>query len=55
MDDKIAIAPNWAGEVRILFEVQAKMADILGAVDGLALGAQDDLRNSFRIISFIEV
>ncbi|MNI36929.1 hypothetical protein D3C73_909970 [compost metagenome] len=41
MHHQVGIAPDRRGEVGVAVEVQTEVADVLGAVDGLHLGAQD--------------
>ena len=43
MDDQVGIAADRRGEVGVARQRQAEMAEVVGAVDGLALAAQDGL------------
>ena len=37
MDDEVTVTPNRAGKVRVFFQVETKVPDIVGAIDRLAL------------------
>ncbi len=41
VDDEVAVAADGRGEMGVVLQVEAEMADVLRAVDGLGLGAQD--------------
>ncbi len=50
MDDEVRKAADRRGEVGVAGEGEAEMAEIVGAVDGLALAAQDGLVDQRRFI-----
>jgi hypothetical protein len=43
VDEEVGVAPDRRGEVGVFRQVQAEVADVLGVVLGLHLGAQDHL------------
>ncbi len=51
MDDQVGIAPDGRGEVGVAVQMQTEVADVLGAVDGLHLGAQDDFVDDLGVRS----
>src|SRR5690606_17677301 len=48
MDDQVRVAPDRRGEMRVTAEIETEVANILGAVLGLRLGAQYDLVDEIR-------